>query len=175
MQSRMNSVVLRLAAFAERTNELCTYYWAVFVRRILLPMIVWRGRDMVLIKNGQWVDFSPEFHETDIDWHYDSITHRLTKARSVVPMLRWKWLGAFSMGKERDMSDFFSELRISRGEALADAKVVDLFIHQNGWNPGSQLRVIDRVTAEERVVWAYGDEPTSQLTETGARDLDYIR
>lgn len=173
----MNNYGIRLAAFAERTAEMCVYYWAVFVRRIVLPLILWRGRDMVLLTNGQWVDVSPEFQTADIAWHYDSITHRLTKIRSTAPVTRWKWLSAVSVTRERDMSDFFSELRISRGEALADAKVVDLFIHQKGWNPGSHLRIIDRMTAEERFVWAYGDGPAapSSSEETGARDLDYIR
>lgn len=178
----INNYGLRLAAFAERTTEVGAYYWAIFIRRILLPLCLWRGRDMVLLTNGQWVDVSPEFQTADIEWYYDSITHHLTKARSstpsvAAPVTRWKWLSAVSVTRERDMSDFFSELRISRGEVLADAKVVNLFIHQKGWNPGSQLRIIDRMTAEEREVWAYGDGPStpSSSAEIGVCELDYIR
>lgn len=173
----LNNYGLRCAAFAERMATICSYYWAVFIRRVVLPLMLWRGRDMVLLTNGQWVDASPEFQATDIVWHYDSITHRLTRARlsATAPVTRWKWLGATSVARGRDMSDFFSELRISRGEVLADAKVVDLFIHQKGWNPGSQLRVIDRMTAEERVVWAYGDGPAAPASSAEERELDYIR
>lgn len=177
--SQMNNYGLRFAAFAELMSEICAHYWAVFVRRIMLPLLLWRGRDMVLLTNGQWVDVSPEFQPADIAWHYDSITHRLTKTRplsaAVVQMTRWKWLGATSVARDRDMSDFFSELRISRGEALADAKIIDLFIHQKGWNPGSHLRVIDRMTADEREVWAYGDGPVAPSSSAEARELDYIR
>lgn len=170
----MNNYGLRAAAFAEQVSEKCAYYWAVFVRRVLLPLMLWRGRDMVLLRNGQWVDVSPEFQPADITWHYDSITHRLTKA-TAAPVTRWKWLGAVSVARGRDMSDFFSELRISRGEVISDAKVVDLFIHQKGWNPGSQLRVIDRMTAAEEIVWAYGDGPAAPASSAEARALDYIR
>jgi hypothetical protein len=179
MQNRqmLNNYGLRFAAFAEHMSEVCAHYWAVFVRRIVLPLLLWRGRDMVLLTNGQWVDASPEFQATDVTWIYDSITHRLTKARlsPTAPVMRWKWLGAVSVARARDMSDFFSDLRISRGEMLADAKVIDLFIHQKGWNPGSQLRVIDRMTAEEHVVWAYGDGPAAPSSSAEARELDYIR
>jgi hypothetical protein len=175
----LNNYGVRAAAFAERVAEKCSYYWAVFVRRVLLPLMLWRGRDMVLLTNGQWVDVSPEFQPADITWHYDSITHRLTKTRlsSAAPVVRWKWLGAVSVARGRDMSDFFSELRISRGETLSDAKVVDLFIHQKGWNPGSQLRVIDRITAEQRDVWAYGDGPAAPASSAEERvhELNYIR
>lgn len=172
----MNNYGLRFAAFAEQMSEICAHYWAVFVRRIILPLLLWRGRDMVLLTNGQWVDASPEFQPADIVWHYDSITHRLTRARqAAAPVTRWKWLGAASIARGRDMSDFFSELRISRGEMLADAKVIDLFIHQKGWNPGSHLRIIDRMTADEREVWVYGDGPTAPSSSVEARELDYIR
>lgn len=173
----LNNYGLRFAAFADRMATICSYYWAVFVRRVLLPLMLWHGRDMVLLTNGQWVDVSPEFQPADIAWHYDSITHRLTRSRlpSTVPVTRWKWLGATSVARSRDMSDFFSELRISRGEVLSDAKVVDLFIHQKGWNPGSQLRVIERMTAEERIVWVYDDGPAAPSSSAEERELDYIR
>ena len=173
----MNNYGLRCAAFAAQTADICAYYWAIVVRRIVLPLMLWRGRDMVLLTNGQWVDASPEFQAADIAWHYDSITRRLTKTHSAAPVARWKWLSAVSVTRGRDMSDFFSELRISRGELLADAKVVDLFIHQKGWNPGSQLRVIERMTAEEKVVWAYGDGPAAPSSSANFRlhELDYIR
>lgn len=173
----MNNYGIRAAAFAERMATTCAYYWAVFVRRVLLPLLLWRGRDMVLLRNGQWVDVSPEFQAADITWRYDSIAHRLMRGQlpETAPVTRWKWLGATSIGRGRDMSDFFSELRISRGEVIADAKVVDLFVHQKGWNPGSQLRVIDRITAEEREVWAYGDGPAAPTSSAEERELDYIR
>lgn len=170
----MNNYGVRAAAFAEQISEKCAHYWAVFVRRILLPLFLWRGRDMVLLMNGQWVDVSPEFQAADISWHYDSITRRLTRPR-LPATARWKWLSATSVTQGRDMSDFFSELRISRGENIADAKIVDLFIHQKGWNPGSHLRIIDRITAEERDVWVYGGGPAAPSSSAEARELDYIR
>lgn len=172
----MNNYGLRIASFTSHMMEICAHYWAILVRRIVLPLFLWKGRDMVLITNGQWVDVSPDFKNTDITWHYDSITQRLTKTDSAAPVTRWKWLGAVSVSLDRDMSDFFSELRISRGETLADAQVVDLFIHQKGWNPGSQLRIIERATAEERITWVRPPSPSpSEEMKTGARDLDYIR
>jgi hypothetical protein len=128
---------------------------------------------MVLLNNGMWADASPDFNQTEITWYYDSITHRLTNGSG--PVTRWKWLGATARG--RDMSDFFSELRISRGGVLPDAKVVELFIHQKGWNPGNQIQIIDRVTAEESVIWLTGGgaRESAAATASGAVDLDYIR
>jgi hypothetical protein len=174
----MNNYGLRLAAFAEQMSAICAHYWAVFIRRMLLPLFLWRGRDMVLLRNGQWVDASPEFAAADVQWQYDSIAHRIVRpATATAPVARWKWLAATSMQNGRDMSDFFSDLRISRGEPLADTKVVELFIHQKGWNPGMSLRVVNRMSAEEEIV-SLGEVRAASAADaaaTGHRELDYIR
>jgi hypothetical protein len=171
----MNNYGLRIAAFADQMATACAHYWAVFVRRFLLPLFLWKGRDMVLLRNGQWVDTSPEFAATDVQWQYDSITHRIVRPTTAEgPVTRWKWLSATSMQNGRDMSDFFSDLRISRGEPLADTKVIELFIHQKGWNPGMSLRVVNRMSAEEEIV-SLGETRVAAEAITGYRELDYIR
>lgn len=163
---------LRLAAFCERVNQFLLHQWAIFRVRVLLPALLWRGRNMFLLTNGMWVDASPDMRGDSVQWAYNAVDHRLIRmGADNTRFQRWKWLAATS-DCGRDMSDFFSDLRITRaGGGLPDAKVIELFIHQKGWVPGRVLRVVDRATAEEEEVFLDGRPPAP----APAVELDYIR
>ena len=163
---------LRLAAFCERVSQFLLHQWAIFRIRVLLPALLWRGRNMFLLTNGMWVDASPDVRGDSVQWAYNAVDHRLIRMGvDNTRLQRWKWLAATS-DCGRDMSDFFSDLRITRaGGDLPDTKVIELFIHQKGWVPGRVLRVVDRATAEEEEVFLDGRPAASPV----AVELDYIR
>ena len=167
---------LQLAAFCEQVSAFIARKWAAFRIYILLPALLWRGRNMALLTSGMWVDASPDIPVTSVAWMYDALNHRLVRAGSpeTTPFRRWKWLSATS-DCGRDMSEFFSDLRIVRGAELPDAKVIELFVHQKGWVPGRVLRVVDRVSAEEMDVYLDGRPTAAASAATAAAELDYIR
>lgn len=169
---------LRLAAFCERVSQFLLHQWAIFRVRVLLPALLWRGRNMLLLTNGIWVDASPDVRSDSVQWAYNAVEHRLIRMGvDNTRFQRWKWLAATS-DCGRDMSDFFSDLRIARagGGNLPDTKVIELFIHQKGWIPGRVLRVVDRATAEEEEVFLDGRPVAAPVPVAApAPVLDYIR
>jgi hypothetical protein len=131
---------------------------------------------MVLLKNGLWIDNSPSVQEDKIAWKYDSITHRLT--HGVGPLKRWPWVSAIS-SCGRDMSDFFADLRVSRGvPPPTNAKVIELFIHQKGWVPSRDIRITRRDDAREETLYVNISSLITDAAPASSRsenDLNYIR
>jgi hypothetical protein len=152
------------------------HQWLLFTRRLVLPALVYSGRDMILLKNGLWIDTTSVIPEDQIAWHYDSITHRLTHGSG--PLQRWQWISAVS-GCGRDMSDFFADLRISRGvPPLTTAKVIELFIHQKGWVPSRNIKITRRDDATEETLYVHIHNPITDAAPTSSRsenDINYIR
>ena len=169
------SVLIRIAAFLETVSEYLQAKWCHFKRRVLLPAFVYSGRDMFLLKNGLWVDASPDFNEAQIVWRYDSIKHHLIHGASG-PMQRWQWVSAVS-GCGRDMSDFFADLRISRGSQLTLAKIIELFIYQKGWVPTRDIRITRRDDATEETVHVHISSPITDAApvSSASADVNYIR
>jgi hypothetical protein len=166
---------LHFAAYMEITYEWLQQRWLLFTRRLLLPALVYRGRDMFLLRNGLWVDAAVSIHDEQIIWRYDSITHRLTHGPG--PLQRWPWIAAVS-GCGRDMSDFFADLRITRGPRLTDAKIVELFIHQKGWVPSRDIRITRRDDATEETLYVNIHSAITDVAPSSSRsenDLNYIR
>lgn len=169
---------LRLAAYMETVYEWVWQKWLLCSRRVVLPSLVYSGRDMILLKNGMWIDDSSLIKDDQVAWRYDSITHRLTHGSAPGPLQRWPWVSAVS-GCGRDMSDFFADLRVSRGVLpLTHAKVIELFIHQKGWVPSRDIRITRRDDAMEETLHIHihssitDAEPVSSRPDT---DVNYIR
>lgn len=167
---------LRVIAYMETAYSWISEQWRLFTRRLVLPALVYCGRDMILLKNGLWIDNSSLIQEDQIAWRYDSITHRLTQGTG--PLQRWPWVSAIS-GCGRDMSDFFADLRVSRGvPPPTHAKVIELFIYQKGWVPSRDIRITRRDDATEQTLHIHiyslitDAAPTSSRSEN---DLNYIR
>ena len=165
------SIWLRLAAFLETVSEFLQIKWLLFQRRILLPAIVYSGRDMILLKNGLWIDVNPDISESQIAWRYDSIKHHLI--HSPGPVQRWQWISAVS-GCGRDMSDFFADLRVSRGSQLTLTKIIELFIYQKGWVPTRDIRITRRDDASEETIYVHISSPITDITPS-IGDVNYIR
>jgi hypothetical protein len=166
---------IHFAAYIETVYEWIRGQWLLFTRRTLLPALVYNGRDMILLKNGMWVDSRASFSDDHIVWRYDSITQRLTNGTG--SLQRWPWISAVS-GCGRDMSDFFADLRISRGSHLADAKIIELFIYQKGWVPSRNIRITRRDDATEETLYVSIHSPMTDVALTSSRsenDVNYIR
>ena len=104
-------------------------------------------RSMLLLKNGQWVDVGRGFSEDQVAWVYDAGRHLIHRPQEVVTGRgeRWPWLGAVEYADGgRDLTDFFAELKVSRGPTPAVATVLGLFAHQKGWMPRGRLMVTRR-------------------------------
>lgn len=142
------------------------------------------GHDMLLLKDGHWVDARVVVPEDSIAWAYCSEKHVLTAAAAApgTRMIRWPWLSVTHEGK--DISEFFVGLRLSSGHDMPVAALMRLFAHQKGWIPHGELHVTDRMGVEE-VVRLDGSEEEQEDTvvlgynsEEVARriaGIDYIR
>lgn len=160
---------LRVAAFLESVSAFIQMKWLLFQRRWLLPTLVYNGRDMFLLKNGLWVDAGADFPENQIAWRYDSIKHHLFHGAG--PMQRWQWISAVS-GCGRDMSDFFADLRVSRGSQLTLAKIIELFIYQKGWAPTRDIRITRRDDATEETIHVHISSPLTDAAPISSHSAD---
>jgi hypothetical protein len=145
--------IVRIAAWAQTKYELGLVILNRLRRRLLLPLAHWGGRDMVLLKNGQWVDAGHRIPAASVRWRYNAEKHALFLTESEERTVRWPWLAASS--GSADFSDFFGGLRIAAGGSLPGDKVISLLAAQKGVVPVEPIRVVLR-TGEEEVLTAEG-------------------
>jgi len=123
-------------------------------RRWLFPYIAAGGRDMVLLTNRSWIDANDSIPPTCIATYYNSDTHTVYSAGRQGRLGRLPWLSVIAHGK--DISEFFSRLRISDQVCLTDEEMLMLFAHQTGWLPTGVLDVTLRSGDDVKVVPSYG-------------------
>jgi hypothetical protein len=139
------------------------------VRRGLIRLLKHLGgHDMLLLKDGHWVDARVVVPEESIAWAYCSEKHVLTAATSApgTRMTRWPWLSVIHNGQ--DISEFFVGLRLSTGHDLSVAALMRLFAHQKGWMPLGELHVTDRMGMDEVVQLDGSDEEEEENVVLGA-------
>jgi len=152
-------------------------------RRLFYSILrIYDPRPMYLLQNGQWVDIGPGFSNDQIAWIYDAPHHMLYRSGEAVVGrgIRWSWLGAVEAGGEqRDLTDFFTELRISQTPTPSVSAMLGLFAHQKGWMPRGQLQVTRRDGEEMLIESTTGMViDTSGPTSGGGvsvAHLDYVR
>lgn len=128
-------------------------------------------RSMFLLKNGQWVDVGHGFRIDQVIWMYDAGRHMLHRPLEPVAGRgdRWPWLGVAEHTEGgRDLTDFFTELRIIRVQPPSVATILGLFAHQKGWMPTGHL-AITRRDGEEMVIDAITGSvvQSSEMTSSG--------
>lgn len=169
--------------------SLQTYYEHCFrathrVRRGLIRVLKHLGgHDMLLLKDGHWVDARVVVPEDSIAWAYCSEKHVLTAAAAApgTRLTRWSWLSVLHDGK--DISEFFVGLRLSSGHDLSVAALMRLFAHQKGWMPRGELHVTDRMGVDEIVHLDESEEeeetvvlgPDATEIERRVAGVNYIR
>lgn len=134
---------------AERTHTTIRNLCMILFYRLLHK---YPARTMFLLRNGQWVDVGPGFPIEQVVWIYDAKQHLLSRPTETGfgRGERWPWLGAID-SRGRDLSDFFSSLRISRGPTPAAMIVLALFACQKGWMPEGEIGITRR-DGEEMVI-----------------------
>jgi len=116
----------------------------------MLPLAVTGGRNMFLLKNGQWIDTVVHVSPNDIDLVYDAEKHtvlevdeKTEKSGKPEKPERWPWLSVVVNGTT-DISEFFSSLRITAGRTMTLPVAMMLYAHQCGTLYTKNITVMDR-------------------------------
>lgn len=176
---RMSGWIVRIAALAQRTYELSLVMLNRLRRRFLLPMAQWGGRDMLLLRNGVWIDGHSTVAPAQVAARYDAEGHTVRPAADVSGgrSVRWGWVEAIQGA--RDMSEWFAGLRLHGGATLEPRDALMLYAHQNAWVPdlGEPVRVVTRRGVEETVHLTPQPAPAATHEEVMRRvnSIDGIR
>jgi hypothetical protein len=170
---------IQCAAYLQMLYESVRYYWHLVRKQYLLPIIQQGGKDMILMKNGSWVDANTKMPDDQIEWTYNSTEHRLSYlGEDSVRHIPWPWLSVIH--KDMDMSDFFADLRITAGKTLTKEKVLMLYVHQKGWSPHCSLQITKRDLEEQELdissAFPPSKKPVIQKTlQESISEVDFIR
>jgi len=96
-------------------------------------------RDMVLLTNGSWIDATARVNPLQVAARYDADKH-VVSGKQETETVRWGWLDAVQ--GERNMSDWFSSLRVTRDAGLSNRSALMLYAHQTGWVPSIEEPVL---------------------------------
>ena len=161
-------VALQCAALMQSLLEWATTTVHRVRRTWVVPLAHWGGRDMVLLRDGQWVDDSVIVHPSLVQWRYDAEMRQLIHlATPDARMVRWSWLSVVA-ADGTDMSDFFAGLRISAGHSIPRDKVLSLYALQCGAMPHGTLTIVRRDGTEE-TIHAQG------VPNGSSDDVNYVR
>lgn len=163
---------IRIAAFFHQKYEYGLILLNRIRRRLLLPLALWGGRDMRLLRNGQWVDANIDADAHTV-WYYDAEAHRLTHAREMATRtVRWPWLSVANA--DHDLSDFFAGLRITAGHTLPKDKAFMLYAHQRGQLPHGTVTIVTR-DGDEQIVHTYEETPPPLQRSVSSEDVNFVR
>lgn len=170
---------LQCVAYLQMCYETIRCYWHFVRKNYLLPVVQHGGKDMILMKNGFWVDANTKMPDDQIDWKYNSTDHRLSYlADESVRHIPWPWLSVIH--PDMDMSDFFAELRVTAGKTLPREHVLMLYVHQKGWSPYGSLQITKRDLEEQELdISTSFPPPNKELVqktlEHSVSEVDFIR
>ena len=148
----MINTLMQVAAFIQNLSEML-YKYVQYIRiHYMLPLAMNGGRNMFLLKNGQWIDTHVTVQHTEIDVVYDAEKHAIIGFGGEKPEKpgRWPWLSVV-VNDTTDISDFFSSLRITNGFTVTPKVMMMLYAHQRGTLYTGPIHVMDR-SGEEYVV-----------------------
>jgi hypothetical protein len=170
---------VQCAAYLQTLYETVRWYWHFVRKEYLLPIVQRGGKDMILMKNGHWVDADTKMHDDQIDWAYNSTEHRLSYlADESVRHIPWPWLSVIHT--DMDMSDFFAELRVTAGRMIPKEQALMLYVHQKGWSPHGSLQITKRDLEEQELdisgAFPPGKKELIQKTlQESISEIDFIR
>jgi hypothetical protein len=139
----MSGILLHLAHYASIAQEWVAGVSVSVQERVFQYLLfIDRPRDMLYLKNGDWVYHSPSLieHATLL---YDATKHCIRPIAYEGGFARYPWLAVVDE-KGTDISEFFSTLRIGRGHDIAAEKVMRLFVQQKKCIPAGKLTVTKR-------------------------------
>lgn len=162
---------ITIAAWYQRTKEAWVSKMRTLRSYLFYSILhLYNPRTMFFLQNGQWVDKGPGFRTEQIAWIYDAPHHMLYRSGEAVVGrgIRWHWLGAVEAGGEqRDLTDFFTDLRISQAPTPTVSAMLALFAHQKGWMPRGQIQITCR-DGEEIMI----ESTTGAVIDTSAPTND---
>lgn len=159
---------LQCAALMQSLLEWATATVHRVRRTWVVPLAHWGGRDMLLLRDGQWVDASVAVHPSLIQWRYNAEMRQLVHvATPDARMVRWPWLSVVA-SDGTDLSEFFAGLRISSGHIISRDTALMLAATQCGVIPHGTLTIVRRDGTEE-TVHAY-ERPNGS-----SQDVNYVR
>jgi hypothetical protein len=168
--------LVSILAWCQTQMESCVTLYNRLRRTYLVPLAHAGGRDMFLLKNGQWIDAAPATPEQHIVWSYNAERNELRHTAAPVDgrLARWPWLSVSN--ESHDLSDFFTGLRLSTGHTLTNDKAFMLYAHQKGHLPHGLVTIIKRDGSEEIIHTYEGSVPSLPIQRTAsAEDINYVR
>lgn len=114
-------------------------------RNYVTPLALQGGRDMVLLRAGGWVDALPQIPEDSISCRY------LAEEKHIVfvdssgcrsRLQRFPWLSV--VDETHDMTDFFTDLRITADHDILHEDIMSLYAHQCQRFPVAPIHIITR-------------------------------
>jgi hypothetical protein len=113
-------------------------------RNYVTPLALQGGRDMVLLRAGGWVDALPQIPEDSISCRY------LAEEKHIVfdtsgnsgRLRRFPWLSV--VDDSHDMTDFFTDLRITADHDLLHEDIMSLYAHQCQRFPVAPIQITTR-------------------------------
>jgi len=110
-------------------------------RNYVTPLALQGGRDMVLLRSGGWVDALPDIPEEAISCRYLADQQQIVYAGGS-RLVRFPWLAV--VDETHDMTDFFTDLRISVGQDIMNEDVMSLYTHQRQRFPRGPIQITTR-------------------------------
>jgi hypothetical protein len=165
---------ITVIAWIQTCREAAAAWFAEFRRNVLYPFAAGAGRDMLLLRNDQWVDASVVVPVEDVTHRYSAVKHTIVTvpqaegARSA----RWPWISV-AYG-DQDISDFFQGLRLPSVGSISNSTVLMLFAHQRGVLPTGELQVVTR-DGDEETVYAFRQPRTTASESEASASVNYIR
>lgn len=114
-------------------------------RDYVLPFALKGGRDMVMLRNGSWIEKANAQDVSElVVYTYDSEKHSVFHSAGTGRVKRWKWIGtSFDNG-------FFGILRVDADYSLSDKETILLYASQEKM-PYGKVTVILRDGTEEEL------------------------
>lgn len=160
-------------AWIQTCRETAAAWIAAFRRDILYPFAAGAGRDMLLLRNEQWVDATVSVPTEDVMYRYCADKHIIIAVPQVegARSSRWPWLSVVYNGQ--DISDFFQGLRLPSVGTLTNNTVLMLFAHQKGLLPAGELQVVTR-DGDEETIYAFRHR-VAATSAPAESSVNYIR
>ena len=96
---------------------------------------------MVLLQSGSWVDALPDIPESAISCRYLADEQQIVYAGGS-RLVRFPWLSV--VDESHDMTDFFTDLRISSSQDIMNEDVMSLYCHQRQRFPRGPIHITTR-------------------------------
>lgn len=114
-------------------------------RNYVTPLALQGGRNMVLLRAGGWVDALPQIPEDSISCRYLAEEKHIVfvdSSGNSSRLQRFPWLSVID--DAHDMTDFFTDLRITADHDLLHEDIMSLYAHQCQRFPVAPIQITTR-------------------------------